>query len=103
MEKHTQEANVISEYTLSEAIADGVLYPLGRANSLPLIGTVGVVTDLEPEEREGLFKDYLVWERDVMPSLKEEDRMFGATASNGQRVWVINDGAAITLLYPSEY
>jgi len=95
--------NVIFEYTLSEAIEDGVLHPLGWVNGKPLIGTAGTVGDLPAEERQRLFVDFLHWQKDVEPSLPEEERMFSATASNGERVWVIDDGAAITLLYPSEY
>ena len=95
--------NVIFEYTLSEAIADGVLHPLGWVDGKPLIGTAGTVADLPRDERQRLFADFLQWQRDIEPTLAEEDRMFVATASNNQKVWVIDDGAAITLLYPSEY
>ena len=95
--------NVIFEYTLSEAIDDGVLHPLGWVEGKPLVGTAGTVEDLPIEERQRLFGEFLEWQKSVEPTLAEEDRMFVATASNNQKVWVIDDGAAITLLYPSEY
>lgn len=95
--------NVIFAYTLEEAIADGVLYPQGWVNGLPLIATAGTMEDLALDERQRLFADFLEWQRDIEPQLAEEDRLFVATASNHKRVWVINDGAAITLLYPEEY
>lgn len=95
--------NVIFEYTRDEAIQDGVLHPLGRVNGKPLIGTAGTVAELPDEERQRLFADFLLWQRDVEPTLPEEERMFTATASNGKRVWVIDDGSAVTLLYPEEY
>ena len=95
--------NVIFEYTLTEAIDDGVLYPLGWAEGKPLIGTARTVEDLSSEERQRLFADFLEWQKRVEPTLAEEDRMFVRTASSNQNVWVIDDGAAITLLYPSEY
>ena len=95
--------NVIFEYTLDEAIQDGVLHPLGWANGKPLIGTRGTVQDLATEERQRLFADFLHWQQDVEPTLPEDERMFSATASNNEKVWVIDDGAAITLLYPEEY
>jgi len=95
--------NVIFEYTLSEAIDDGVLHPLGWVEGKPLVGTAGTVEDLPSEERQRLFGEFLEWQKRVEPTLVEEDRMFVATASNNQKVWVIDDGAAITLLYPSEY
>lgn len=53
------------------------------------------------QEREGLFRDVLRWQRETEPGLAEEDRMVVATASNGETVWVIGDGAAITLLSPA--
>ena len=95
--------NVIFEYTLPEAIVDGVLRPLGWVDGKPLIGTAGTVADLPSDERQRLFADFLQWQRDIEPTLAEEDRMFVAMASNNQKIWVIDDGAAITLLYPSEY
>lgn len=94
---------VIFAYTLAEAIDDGVLHRLGWIDGKPLIGTAGTVEDLPSEERQRLFADFLQWQRDIEPTLADEDRMFVATASNGQTVWVIDDGADITLLYPSEY
>ena len=94
---------VIFEYTLSEAIDDGVLHPLGWVNGKPLVGTAGTVADLPAEERQQVFTDFLQWQREVEPTLAEADRMFVARASNDQTVWVIDDGSAITLLYPSEY
>jgi hypothetical protein len=97
------EKNVIFAYTLREAIADGVLHPLGWVNDKPLIGTAGTVADLSGDERNKLFDQFLHWQREVEPSLPEEERMFTATASNGKRVWVIDDGVAVTLLYPEEY
>ncbi len=95
--------NVIFEYTLGEAIDDGVLYPQGWAQGKPLIATAGTMEGLAEGERQRVFADFLRWQRDVEPTLAEQDRMFVSTASNGEKVWVIDDGAAITLLYPSEY
>ncbi len=94
---------VIFEYTLTEAIDDGVLYPLGWVDGKPLIGTAGTVADLDNDECQKLFTEFLKWQKEIEPTLAEGDRMFVATASNNQQVWVIDDGAAITLLYPSEY
>ena len=98
-----EQANVIFTYSLAEAIEDGVLCRLGWAQGKPLIGTAAIVQDLPAQEREGLFQDFLRWQRETEPGLAEEDRMFVATASTGETVWVIDDGAAITLLYPSDY
>jgi type I site-specific restriction endonuclease len=94
---------VILEYTLSEAIADGVLHPVGVYGNKPLIATLGTMVDLSADERAELFAEFVLWQREVEPTLAEEDRLFRATASNQKDVWVIDDGVVITLLYPSEY
>lgn len=110
MDKSTQEdaqqqrKEVIFEYTLMQAIADGVLHPMGWASSgKPLMATAGTVHDLPNRELWSLFDRFFAWQRDVEPTLAEEDRMFVADASNGKKVWVIEDGQAVTLLYPEEY
>ena len=36
------------------------------------------------------------------PTLPEEEQMFHTTM-NGKKVWVIEDGAAFTLMYPEDY
>src|SRR5215207_3608046 len=95
--------NIIGAFTLEKAIADGALVPLGWADDLPVIATAAIMADLAEDERQRLFVEFFGWERDVEPTLPEEDRLFAAKAGNGQTVWVINDGAAITLLYPSDY
>jgi hypothetical protein len=103
METMDQKEWVIFEYPLDQAIADGVLCRLGWVNGKPLIGTAGIVEDVPNEERQRLFAEFFRWQKEIEPTLNDEDRMFEALASNGENVWVIDDGAAITLLYPSDY
>jgi hypothetical protein len=109
METMDQKEWVIFEYPLDQAIDDGVLHRLGWVDGKPLIGTAGIVEDVPHEERQRLFAEFFRWQKeieptlnDIEPTLNDEDRMFEALASNGENVWVIDDGAAITLLYPSD-
>jgi len=37
-----------------------------------------------------------------MPTLPEEDQMF-VTTMNGEKVWLIEDGDAFTMLYSEDY
>jgi hypothetical protein len=37
-----------------------------------------------------------------MPTLPEADRLF-QTTTEGKKVWVIEDDAAVTLMYPEDY
>jgi hypothetical protein len=37
-----------------------------------------------------------------MPTLPEEEQLF-ATMMNSKKIWVIEDGAAFTLMHPEDY
>lgn len=94
---------VISEYRLDQAIADGVLSLLGIFCGQPIVVTASVKAEISNLECMDLIQAFLDWQRDIEPSLAEEDRMFSTKASNSKTVWVIDDGAVITLLYPEDY
>jgi hypothetical protein len=49
-----------------------------------------------------IWNEFVQWRKKVMPTLREEDRLFH-TSMNGRKVWVIEDGAAFTMMYPEEY
>ena|SRR5579884_3816249 len=103
-----EQAKVIFSYSWQEAVADGLLVRLWMDNleclaGKPVLATAGICHDLEPDEQRRLIEDYLVWHERVEPMLPEEERLFAATASTGEKVWVIDDGSVVTLLYPHEY
>jgi hypothetical protein len=93
----------ICEYTLTEAVEDGVLTVVGMAHSKPLVVTRAVAEELSAEEWREHFAAFFRWQEEVEPNLPEEERLCARSASNGARIWVIEDGAAITLLYPGDY
>lgn len=94
---------LIFHYSIEEALEDGVLHLEGWLGRRPLVATHGVVTDLPPDERQAQFQAFFRWQQEIEPMLPTEERLYHATATTGARVWVIDDGAAITLLYPHEY
>lgn len=49
-----------------------------------------------------IWREYVLWQKEVMPALAEGERLF-STEMNGLIVWVIEDEAAFTLLYPEDY
>ncbi len=49
-----------------------------------------------------IWNEYVAWRKDVCPTLPEEEQMF-RTLMNSKKVWVIEDDAAYTLLYPEDY
>jgi hypothetical protein len=102
------EDNVIVEYTLQQAIADGVLVEMfkNRWNKLsggkPIVATDHLFQNVSAAALLEIWNEYVDWRKNVMPTLPEEEQMF-VTSMNGETVWVIEDGQAFTLLYPEDY
>jgi len=99
---------VIYEYTLQQAIADGVLVEIfkNRWNQLsggkPIVATDHLFQSVSLAGLLEIWNEYVSWRKNVMPTLPEEEQMF-ATSMNNEKVWVIEDGQAFTLLYPDDY
>ncbi len=99
---------VISQYGIDEAMADGALVPVFRerwgqlSGGKPMVVTAAIDAELSRAAIREIWNGYVAWRREVEPTLAEEDRMF-ETTMNGRRVWVIEDGAAFTVLYPEDY
>ncbi len=110
MEVHTLESDVpvINVYGLDQAIEDGVLAPVFvdlwplLSRSKPILVTAAVSADVSHVSLAAIWDAFVDWQRDVEPTLPEAERLF-ATTVNSQTVWVIEDGSAITFLYPSDY
>jgi hypothetical protein len=49
-----------------------------------------------------VWDEYVAWRINVMPRLKEEDQMF-VTHVDDKKVWLIEDGAAFTAMFPEDY
>lgn len=102
------DENIISGYGMDEAVSDGALVEVFRnrwdqlSGGKPIVATAPVYEDLSLAAIREIWNGYVAWRRDVAPSLPEEDRMF-VTQMNGRDVWVIEDGAAFTVLYPEDY
>ncbi len=99
---------VIIEYTLQQAIADGVLVELfkHRWNELsggkPIVVTAHLLGEVSPAGLMEIWNEFVQWRKTVLPTLPEEEQLF-STKMNGNTVWVIEDGQAFTLLYPEDY
>ena len=102
------DADVISAYTLDQAIADGVLVEIFKnrwqelSGGKPIVTTEHLFNDVSLAGLMEIWNEFVSWQKDVMPTLKEEDRLFH-TKMNEKKVWVIEDGAAFTLMYPEDY
>ena len=102
------EDNVIYAYTLQQAIADGVLVEIfkNRWNELsggkPIVATDHLFGSVSVAALQEIWNEFVEWRKNVMHILPEEEQMF-VTSMNNEKVWVIEDGQAFTLLYPEDY
>jgi hypothetical protein len=102
------ELEVVSICTLEQAIDDGVLVPLLQhrwvqlTGGKPLVATAHLHGEVSLAALMEIWNQYVTWRTDIMPTLPEEERLF-ATTMQSKTVWVIEDGAAFTLLYPEDY
>jgi hypothetical protein len=99
---------VIFSYSLDQAIADGELVAVfkNRWNELsggkPIVATRHLFVSVSSAALVDIWNAYVHWRETVMPTLPEEEQMF-ATSVNDEKVWLIEDGQAFTMLYPEEY
>jgi len=101
-------ADVISKYTLEQAIEDGILVEIfqNRWNELsggkPIVATSHLFNAVSLAGLMDIWNDFVHWRQHVMPTLPEAERLFHTTM-DGKKVWVIEDGSALTLMYPEDY
>ena len=99
---------VISVYSLEQATADGVLVELFKnmwnelSGGKPNMATSHLFGEVSLAGLREIWNEYVEWKKNVMPTLPEEEQMFSTTMNN-EKVWVIEDGQAYTLLYPDDY
>ena len=104
----SDDTNVIYAYTLEEAIADGVLVEVFKprwkqlSGGKPIVATAAVFEAFTLAAIMEIWNAYVVWRKKVMPTLPEEEQLF-TTTMNDKKVWVIEDGAAFTILFPEDY
>lgn len=103
-----QDPILIYSYTLQQAFDDKVLAPLWAkrwhvlTRGKPIVVTAAVKADMSEAALVDTWNDYVRWRREVEPTLPEDEKLFTTTV-NGEKVWLIEDGQAFTILYPSDY
>jgi hypothetical protein len=102
------DAEVISTYTLQQAIEDRVLVEIFKnrwktlSGGKPIVATAHLFNEVSLAGLLEIWNEYVVWRKNTEPTLPEEERLF-TTTMNNQKVWVLEDGEAFTLLYPEDY
>jgi hypothetical protein len=103
-----EDAKVISTYTLQQAIEDGVLVEIFKnrwkelSSGKPIVATDHIFNEISLAGLLEIWNEFVNWRKRFMPTLQEEDRLF-QTKMNEKKVWVMEDGAAFTLMYPEDY
>ena len=99
---------VIHAYTLEMALADGVLFEFAKeqwptmTGGRPVVVTAALREQFDDATLGHVFNDYVSWIRNTRDSLPEEEQMYETSLGN-IRIWVIDDGTAVTILSPHEY
>ena len=99
---------VVSVYSLEQAIADGVLVELVKprwkqlSGGKPIVATAHLFSEISLAGLMEIWNEYVEWRKNIMPTLPEEEQMF-VTTMNGEKVWLIEDGDAFTMLYSEDY
>lgn len=103
-----EDANVISSYPLDQAVADGVLVEVFKnrweelSGGKPIVATAHLFGEISLAGLMEIWNEYAFWRKNVMETLPEEDQMF-VTKMNDEKVWLLEDGAAFTMMYPEDY
>jgi len=99
---------VVSVYSLEQAIKDGVLVEVFKnrwkelSGGKPIVATAHLFNQISLAGLLEIWNEYVNWRKNIMPTLPEEDQMF-VTTMNGEKVWLIEDGDAFTMLYSEDY
>jgi len=99
---------VIPVYSLERAIADGVLVEVFKnrwhelSQGKPIVATRHLFSQVSLAGLLDIWNEYVDWRTNVMPTLPEADQLF-STTMDGEKVWLLEDGAAFTMLYPEDY
>ncbi len=102
------DAEIISTYPLQQAIKDGVLVEIFKnrwqelSSGKPIVATRYLFHEVSLAGLMEIWNEFVKWQKEVRPTLPEEQQLF-ATTMNSKAVWVIEDDAAFTLMYPEDY
>ncbi|MFC1495970.1 hypothetical protein ACFL52_00985 [Candidatus Margulisiibacteriota bacterium] len=99
-----EEPEIIFSYTLQDAIDDGVLAEVLKhrwpelTGGKPLVASAKIMNQISLAGIIEIWNEFVRW-RETNP----EDKTFYKTKMNEQEVWLIEDGQALTVMYPSDY
>src|SRR5437867_1222523 len=74
----------------------------GLSGGKPIVATAHLFSQVSLAGLREIWNEYVEWRKNIMPTLPEEERLF-VTSMNSEKVWVLEDDQAYTLLYPDDY
>jgi len=99
---------LIIEYTLQQAIADGVLVEVFKnrwqqlTHGKPIVATDHLYNEVSFAALLEIWNEFVHWNKHIKNTLPEEEQLF-ATKMNGKKIWLIEDAQAFTMMYPEDY
>jgi hypothetical protein len=102
------DAEVIATYPLKQAIKDGRLVEIFKnrwdelSGGKPIVATSYLFNEISLAGLREIWNEYVKWQKEVRPTLPQKQHLF-VTTMNSKTVWVIEDEAAYTLMYPEDY
>ena len=94
---------IISEYTQQDAINDGVLGEVLKHRWSELTKGKPILATNRIFDTFSLAAIMEIWNEYVINRDKVESGNPFVTEMNSQKVWVIDDGQAYTIMFPSDY
>lgn len=100
--------DVITVYSLKEAIEDGLLVEIFKnrwkelSGGKPIVATAHLFENISQAALQEIWNEFVHWKRHIEKTLPEQEKLFH-TKMNGLTVWVIEDAVAYTLMYPEDY
>ena len=95
--------NIISSYTTDQAVDDGYLVKIlphrweELTHGKPIMATSNIVNKIS---LAGIME---IWNEYATKAKTQEQKELFVTKMNNKKVWVIDDGAVYTILYPEDY
>ena len=97
-----KDAEVISTYTLEQAIEDGVLVRVGLCGKYPVIFTSNLFSEGYEDKGKRMTLVNKGLEMLKVPDPEDTEYM-RLRVIEKDKIWVIADGQAITFMKPSDY
>ena len=102
-----EDKNILSAYSLDQAIEDGVLVEVFKnrwqqlSRGKPIVATAHLFNQVSLAGLQEIWNRFVHWKKHIMPILPEEEQMFYCIM-DGKRVWIIEDQVAFTMMYPED-